>query len=167
MGANIGTSITSTLVALGQVARKEEFRLSFAGATVHDMFNWLSVIVLLPIELITSYLEKVTGLLVDFMLKQNFKDVKEPEILTVITKPLTSLIVQLDKKVLDELALGNASVNANLIKHVCKKTPIYLNGSNLTNSSSIVKCILSFFSALQPLTAEYLHFIDLKRQVFV
>lgn len=50
MGANIGTSITNTLVSLGQITKKDQFRRAFAGATVHDMFNWLAVIVLLPIE---------------------------------------------------------------------------------------------------------------------
>jgi Na+/phosphate symporter len=33
-GANIGTSVTSTLVAFAQVADQEKFRRSFAAATV-------------------------------------------------------------------------------------------------------------------------------------
>lgn len=54
MGANIGTSVTNTIVALGQMSDKGEFRRAFAGATVHDMFNWLTVIVLLPLEVATG-----------------------------------------------------------------------------------------------------------------
>ena len=54
MGANIGTSVTNTIVALGQSLDKNEFRKAFAGATVHDMFNWLTVIILLPIEWISG-----------------------------------------------------------------------------------------------------------------
>ena len=50
MGANIGTSVTNTIVAMGQIADKNEFRRAFAGATVHDMFNLLSVSIILPIE---------------------------------------------------------------------------------------------------------------------
>lgn len=50
MGANIGTSVTNTIVSLGQVTKKNEFRRAFAGATVHDMFNWLTVLVFLPLE---------------------------------------------------------------------------------------------------------------------
>lgn len=50
MGANIGTSVTNTLVAIGQISNKGDFRRAFAGATVHDMFNWITVLVLLPIE---------------------------------------------------------------------------------------------------------------------
>ncbi len=52
MGANIGTSVTNTLVSLGHVTRPEEFRRAFAGATLHDFFNWLAVLILLPIEIL-------------------------------------------------------------------------------------------------------------------
>ena len=39
MGANIGTAVTSTIVALGHITRKEEFRRAFAGGTLHDTFK--------------------------------------------------------------------------------------------------------------------------------
>jgi sodium-dependent phosphate cotransporter len=54
MGANIGTSITNTIVALGHVRQSKEFELAFAGATMHDFFNLMAVAVFLPIELFTS-----------------------------------------------------------------------------------------------------------------
>lgn len=58
MGANIGTSITNTIVSLGHVTKREEFRRAFAGAIVHDFFNLIAVIVLLPLELIFHLIEK-------------------------------------------------------------------------------------------------------------
>ncbi len=63
MGANIGTSVTNTIVALGHVTRKEEFRRAFAGATLHDFFNWLTVLVLLPLEIATGFLARAAGVL--------------------------------------------------------------------------------------------------------
>lgn len=51
MGANVGTSVTNTLVSMAHVTRREEFRRAFAGATLHDFFNLLSVAILLPLEL--------------------------------------------------------------------------------------------------------------------
>jgi len=54
MGVNIGTSLTNTIVSLAQSTDRDEFRRAFAGATVHDMFNWLTVIVLLPLEMATG-----------------------------------------------------------------------------------------------------------------
>ena len=52
MGANIGTTVTNTLVSLGHVRQSAEFKRAFAAATVHDFFNILAVSILLPIELI-------------------------------------------------------------------------------------------------------------------
>ena len=54
MGANVGTSITNTLVSMGHVGDTEQIRRAFAGATVHDMFNLASVFILLPIEAFTG-----------------------------------------------------------------------------------------------------------------
>ncbi len=58
MGANIGTSITCLLASLGAIRRTNDFRRAFAGATVHDLFNWLAVAVLLPLELLTGVLSR-------------------------------------------------------------------------------------------------------------
>jgi len=52
MGANIGTTVTNTLVSLGHIRQSGEFRRAFAAATVHDFFNLLAVAVLLPLELL-------------------------------------------------------------------------------------------------------------------
>jgi len=58
MGANIGTSVTNTLVSVGHIARSAEFRRAFAGATMHDFFNLMAVAVLLPLELLTGFLQQ-------------------------------------------------------------------------------------------------------------
>ncbi len=57
-GANIGTSVTSTMVALGHIHNKDEFRHAISAATVHDFFNILVVLALLPFELFTGYLSE-------------------------------------------------------------------------------------------------------------
>jgi len=64
MGANVGTSVTNTVVSLGHVTRDSEFRRAFAGATVHDIFNLLTVLLLLPLELCTGFLQKGAAMLV-------------------------------------------------------------------------------------------------------
>jgi sodium-dependent phosphate cotransporter len=56
MGANIGTSITATLVSLGQASHRAEFGRAFAAAVAHDAFNWLTVLVLLPLQIFTNFL---------------------------------------------------------------------------------------------------------------
>ena len=61
MGANVGTTITNTLVSFGHVNRPGEFRNAFAAATVHDFFNLLSILIFLPLELTFGFLEKLSG----------------------------------------------------------------------------------------------------------
>lgn len=50
MGANIGTTITNTLVSMGHVTNRIEFKRAFSAAIVHDFFNILAVLVLFPLE---------------------------------------------------------------------------------------------------------------------
>lgn len=38
---------------------RNEFRRAFAAATVHDMFNWLTVIILFLVEMISSKFLKI------------------------------------------------------------------------------------------------------------
>ena len=47
-----GSFLTKASLPLRQVADRNEFRRAFGGATVHDMFNWLAVLSLLPLEII-------------------------------------------------------------------------------------------------------------------
>ena len=63
MGANIGTTVTNTIVSLGHVNRENEFRRAFAASTIHDFFNVLAVLIIFPIEITFGILEKsATGL---------------------------------------------------------------------------------------------------------
>jgi len=57
MGANIGTTITNTLVSIGHVRRGNEFQRAFAAATVHDFFNLIAVSIMFAIEMATGFLE--------------------------------------------------------------------------------------------------------------
>jgi len=66
MGANIGTSLTSTIVSLGHVRSGEEFERAFSAATVHDSFNVLAVLLLFPIELMFHPLENASLWLAGF-----------------------------------------------------------------------------------------------------
>lgn len=67
MGANLGTSVTNTLVSLGYIKNQKHFRDAFAAATVHDIFNILTVSILLPLELTFGFLEKMAGSLAVFL----------------------------------------------------------------------------------------------------
>jgi len=102
MGANIGTSVTNIIVALTQAGDREQFRKAFSCANVHDMFNWLTAFTLLIVECLTGYLETVTSKLVENVgyhpaAKEN---VKSPDFLKALTRPVTDNLIKLDKAVL-------------------------------------------------------------------
>ena len=90
MGANIGTSITNTIVSFGNVRNKLEFQRSFASATVHDFFNLLSVSVFLPLELSTGIISKSAGKLTHFLTGST--GVKFDSPLNAIVKPVAAKI---------------------------------------------------------------------------
>lgn len=71
--------------------------------------------------MIFGYLEHSSEWLVKIFLSSGSGSTKEPEMLNVITKPLTNAIIQLDKKVLEEIAQNNSNSNDTLIKHFCSK----------------------------------------------
>jgi len=98
MGANIGTSVTNTIVSLMQASEREEFRRAFAAATVHDMFNWLTVTVLLPLEVATGYLEHTTDMVMSFKEWKTDKDARHsPDFIKMITRPFTDAIVKVSQ----------------------------------------------------------------------
>ncbi len=67
MGANIGTTVTATIVALAHLRQSEEFRRAFTAATMHDFFNVITVAVLLPVELATGFLSSSAKRIAEFI----------------------------------------------------------------------------------------------------
>ncbi|VDI12133.1 solute carrier family 34 (sodium-dependent phosphate cotransporter) [Mytilus galloprovincialis] len=134
MGANIGTSVTNTIVSMGQIANKDDFRRAFAGATVHDMFNWLTVIILLPIEVITGYLYILSDKIVN-SINMN-QDFEKQEFLKKITKPFTNLIIILDSKQITNVAKGEDV--ETLLKDCCVKDTVMQNVSSLVTVNETI-----------------------------
>ena len=58
MGANIGTTTTNTIVSIGHVTRPAEFERAFAASIVHDLFNVLAALTLLPLEVLFHPIER-------------------------------------------------------------------------------------------------------------
>jgi len=91
MGANIGTSITNTIASLPQINRSNEFKRAFAAATVHDFFNFLSVIVIFPIQLATNFLGIAASNLADLF--QNVGGLNFLSPVKELTKPVSKFIL--------------------------------------------------------------------------
>merc|ERR1712038_443366 len=128
MGANIGTSVTNTIVSFTQMSDREEFKRAFAAATVHDMFNWLTVILLVTVEKLTGFLEFLSDIMVEALINSKTEGSKSPDFLKVLTKPFTKSVIQLDKKVLQGWASNDpdfANVTTVLKTH-CQPDCSYL-----------------------------------------
>jgi sodium-dependent phosphate cotransporter len=104
MGANIGTSVTNTIVAMGQMGDGDQLERAFAGATVHDMFNFLTVGILLPVEAATGFLYYLTGAMVKNATVSDGSKWVGP--VKVIVSPLSSLIIKANKNVIKDVAAG-------------------------------------------------------------
>ena len=91
MGANIGTTITNTIVSLGHVRDKEEFQRAFAAATVHDFFNLLSVLIFLPLEIMFGFLEKLGLYMASFLVGGESMSLKGFNFIKAAYKPVVNV----------------------------------------------------------------------------
>lgn len=88
MGANVGTSITNTLVSLGHVREKKEFARAFSAATVHDFFNLLSVVIFLPLEIFFGVLEKTGKFLASMFYGGANVSMDDANFMKMLTSPI-------------------------------------------------------------------------------
>jgi len=140
MGANIGTSVTGVIVAVTQADDREVFKRAFSAATTQDMFNWLTVGILLPIEVMTGYLYRITTFIVNKV--ELGGDGQKTEFLSVLTKPLTKLIVQIDKSVMGDIAAGvPGSKDKPMLKYYCEYqyVPVNTTITPPTDNSSFIQ----------------------------
>ncbi|WP_245601120.1 Na/Pi symporter [Marinobacterium jannaschii] len=92
MGANIGTTITNTIVSLGHIRKVEEFKRAFAAATIHDFFNLMAVIIFLPLELMFGFLEKISGFMASLLAGGDSMSIKGMNFIKPLVKPVTSSV---------------------------------------------------------------------------
>ena len=92
MGANLGTTITNTIVSLGHIRDRAEFRRAFAAATVHDFFNLLAVFIFLPLELMFGLLQKSAEWLATLLVGSADLSMKGVDFMKPLTAPALNLI---------------------------------------------------------------------------
>jgi sodium-dependent phosphate cotransporter len=93
MGANVGTTITNTLVSLTHITRRREFCRAFAGAVVHDIFNVLSVVLFFPLQYYTDFLGHASLFLAQLF--ENTGGLVFMSPIKAITRPVAARIIEL------------------------------------------------------------------------
>lgn len=93
MGANVGTTVTNTIVSMGHITRKNEFVRAMAGATVHDFFNLLAVAILFPLEIYFGVISKSAAFLTAGLAGVGGTELLSP--LNLVVKPISGAIIGL------------------------------------------------------------------------
>ena len=93
LGANVGTTVTTTLVAITFIGNRAEFRRALAASSIHDFYNWLSLLIFFPLELAWHPLEHLSRALTNGLYDTGW--LPNPAHFNVIrdaTRPVVSLV---------------------------------------------------------------------------
>lgn len=96
LGANIGTSVTNTIVALGHFRNREEFKQAFTGSMVLDYFNIIAALIFLPLELFTRILSWSATQLTNILTGVGAVELFSP--LDIIVDPIANFIIGLTQE---------------------------------------------------------------------
>ncbi|CAE7497935.1 SLC34A1 [Symbiodinium sp. CCMP2592] len=169
MGANVGTSITNTIVSILHAASATELEHAFAGATVHEMFNLLTILILLPAEIAVASISGdggplylVSKAVTDAAMGTGARDVSFSSPTKSIVGPLTDYLLDPNKDVMKAVSLGSpapkevpaavdtglCSARLNCAEYFCVSTSMQNAWSkiDLDGFAALTKCshVLSF-----------------------
>ena len=135
MGANIGTSVTNTIVSIAHLNSQEEYRRAFTGSVFHDMFNWLTVGIFLPLEWSSGFLMELAGAAVDSLgISDDTEKRNKVVFIKKITSPASGRVVSTDKKLIEKIAAAETSEE---VKKLEKKTIIKQKSGHVLRDSPI------------------------------
>ena len=137
MGANIGTSITNTIVSLGHIVSREEVKRAFSASVVHDFFNILAVIVIFPLELIFGVISKFAYSMSEVLVGSGGGSFTSP--VKMITKPTVKWI--------EGLVQQQTIIDSNVLLLVAALSFLFFSLRNLTKviKSLVMLKLQAFF----------------------
>ncbi len=96
MGANIGTTITNSIVGLARVHKREEFDRLVPSIIVDDLFKVLNVLLFFTIEVFTGLLHTLSMNFVDYLAQLKTFDallIGFPDLIDLAKEPATAMIM--------------------------------------------------------------------------
>lgn len=117
MGANIGTSVTAMLVSLAHTRDGEELERAFAGSSVYFMFNMMTAIVLLPLEVATKYLNRLTATMLPSSVGEEGESWEGP--IRQIVQPIVKTLIIADKDLIADISTGEVESCSSLYPVYC------------------------------------------------
>jgi sodium-dependent phosphate cotransporter len=94
MGANVGTTITSTIVSLAFLNRKKEFKRAVAAGSYHCFFNLLTVCILFPLEYFYGFLSSWSAQVANYFFSGSSKQGEGIEQLWSGFNPVINLLLE-------------------------------------------------------------------------
>ena len=139
MGANIGTTVTNTLVSFGHVRREQEFKRAFAASTMHDFFNLIAVLALFPLQLATGFLTKMSITATDLIISTGFTATKPNSPIKAAIKWGANLITDLMSNIsfIDNLKDNSYRIYAALLIFLAIVF-IFLSLKNIVSNMKVV-----------------------------
>lgn len=98
--------MTNSLIALTLSGNPSEFKRAFSGATLNDMFNFLTTGVLLPLEITTHFMFILSRKMTDLMPFENADAMAAANFMAYILDPVKDLFILLDKDAVNAVANG-------------------------------------------------------------
>lgn len=96
LGANIGTTITNTIVGLARIHKPEEFERLVPSILVDDVFKIMNVAFFFAIEVLTGLLSRLSQAIVGFLDEKTFLGgflEAFPDFIDVLTEPVTGVVI--------------------------------------------------------------------------
>jgi solute carrier family 34 (sodium-dependent phosphate cotransporter) len=97
MGANIGTTLTSTLIAFGFIMKKKEFKKAMAAGVLHDIYNMLTVLILFPLEVYFGFLSRLSSYFTTTFFDLTGNDQSHYTYNVMFTRPFSLWVIELLK----------------------------------------------------------------------
>ena len=185
-GANVGTTVTATMIALGYIGNREEYGRALAASTIHDFYNWISLAVFFPIELAFQPLQRASAWLTDLTYGTawlpnpndfNFvRNLTNPVVnlktgwannmglvgavlVTIIGVTLILFVVRFLSKLLKRLLVGRAkrALVRAADRHPVSAVATGVGITMITQSSTVTTSVLQPFAAMGVITPKQLY----------
>ena len=150
MGANIGTCVTNSFIALTLANDPNEFKRAFSAATLNDMFNLLTTSILLPLEIFSGFLFVISDKLTGLIPFENSASISQANFMAAILNPVTDAFFTLNSTAVDLLSSGNKNIKGVTLK-CCQTETIVV----FTNNSIVFNETFSNTSLFENMTTLY------------
>jgi len=105
IGANVGTSVTSMIVSLTHLGEGDELERAFSASSLYYLFNILTALVLLPLEVGTQYLYRLTAAMLPSTMDETGGDTWNSPIKAIVS-PFTRRIIMANKQLITDVSTG-------------------------------------------------------------